>query len=77
MILLSTRYEPKVEKFFTLPIKYLELLSKTIEIYNLEIKRDGSNFLTKTDLVGILYKNQDVPLNDLEIQNRALLDNYI
>ena len=37
----------EVEKFFTLPIKFLEVIENNSEIYNLEIKRDSFNFLTK------------------------------
>lgn len=65
----------EVEKFFTLPIKYLEVIEKNSEIYNLEIKRDSFNFLTKkTDLIWNTLQKSGCTLNDLEIQNRTLLD---
>ena len=65
----------EVEKFFTLPIKYLEVIENNPEIYNLEIKRDSFNFLTKkTDLIWNTLQKSGCTLNDLEIQNRTLLD---
>ena len=65
----------EVEKFFTLPIKYLEVIENNPEIYNLEIKRDSFNFLTKkTDLIWSTLQKSGCTLNDLEIQNRTLLD---
>lgn len=65
----------EVEKFFTLPIKYLEVIENNPEIYNLEIKRDSFNFLTKkTDLIWNILQKSECTLNDLEIQNRTLLD---
>ena len=65
----------EVEKFFTLPIKYLEVIENNTEIYNLEIKRDSFNFLTKkTDLIWNTLQKSGCTLNDLEIQNRTLLD---
>ena len=65
----------EVEKFFTLPIKYLEVIENNPEIYNLEIKRDSFNFLTKkTDLICNTLQKSGCTLNDLEIQNRTLLD---
>ena len=65
----------EVEKFFTLPIKYLEVIENNSEIYNLEIKRDSFNFLTKkTDLIWNTLQKSGCTLNDLEIQNRTLLD---
>ena len=60
----------EVEKFFTLPIKFLEVIEN-----NLEIKRDSFNFLTKkTDLIWNTLQKSGCTLNDLEIQNRTLLD---
>ena len=65
----------EVEKFFTLPIKFLEVIEDNSEIYNLEIKRDSFNFLTKkTDLIWNTLQKSGCTLNDLEIQNRTLLD---
>ena len=65
----------EVEKFFTLPTKYLEVIENNPEIYNLEIKRDSFNFLTKkTDLIWNTLQKSGCTLNDLEIQNRTLLD---
>ena len=65
----------EVEKFFTLPIKYLEVIENNPEMYNLEIKRDSFNFLTKkTDLIWNTLQKSGCTLNDLEIQNRTLLD---
>ena len=65
----------EVEKFFTLPIKYLEVIENNPEIYNLEIKRDSFNFLSqKTDLIWNILQKSGCTLNDLEIQNRTLLD---
>ena len=65
----------EVEKFFTLPIKYSEVIENNPEIYNLEIKRDSFNFLTKkTDLIWNTLQKSGCTLNDLEIQNRTLLD---
>lgn len=65
----------EVEKFFTLPIKFLEVIENNPEIYNLEIKRDSFNFLTKkTDLIWNTLQESGCTLNDLEIQNRTLLD---
>ena len=65
----------EVEKFFTLPIKFLEVIENNPEIYNLEIKRDSFNFLTKkNDLIWNTLQKSGCTLNDLEIQNRTLLD---
>lgn len=65
----------EVEKFFTLPIKFLEVIENNSEIYNLEIKRDSFNFFTKkTDLIWNTLQKSGCTLNDLEIQNRTLLD---
>ena len=65
----------EVEKLFTLPIKFLEVIENNSEIYNLEIKRDSFNFLTKkTDLIWNTLQKSGCTLNDLEIQNRTLLD---
>lgn len=65
----------EVEKFFTLPIRFLEVIENNSEIYNLEIKRDSFNFLTKkTDLIWNTLQKSGCTLNDLEIQNRTLLD---
>lgn len=65
----------EVEKFFTLPIKFLEVIENNPEIYNLEVKRDSFNFLTKkTDLIWNTLQKSGCTLNDLEIQNRTLLD---
>ena len=65
----------EVEKFFTLPIKFLEVIENNSEIYNLEIKRDSFNFLTKkTDLIWNTLQKSGCTVNDLEIQNRTLLD---
>lgn len=65
----------EIEKFFTLPIKFLEVIENNPEIYNLEIKRDSFNFLTKkTDLIWNTLQKSGCTLNDLEIQNRTLLD---
>ena len=65
----------EVEKFFTLPIKFLEVIENNPEIYNLEIKRDSFNFLTKkTDIIWNTLQKSGCTLNDLEIQNRTLLD---
>ena len=65
----------EVEKFFTLPIKFLEVIENNPDIYNLEIKRDSFNFLTKkTDLIWNTLQKSGCTLNDLEIQNRTLLD---
>ena len=65
----------EVEKFFTLPIKYLEVIEDNPEIYNLEIKRDSFSFLTKkTDIIWNTLQKSGCTLNDLEIQNRTLLD---
>lgn len=65
----------EVEKFFTLPIKYLEVIKDNPEIYNLDIKRDSFSFLTKKiDLIWNTLQKSGCTLNDLEIQNRTLLD---
>jgi len=65
----------EIEKYFTLPIKYLDLLKDSDIINNLEIKTDNINFLTKKpdEIWNILYQ-AGCTFKEIEIQNRTLLD---
>ena len=65
----------EIEKYFTLPIKYLDLLRDNDIINNLEIKTDNINFLTKKpdEIWNILYQ-AGCTFKEIEIQNRTLLD---
>ena len=65
----------EIEKYFTLPIKYLDLLKDSDIINNLEIKTDNINFLTKkTDEVWHILQQAGCTFKEIEIQNRTLLD---
>ena len=65
----------EVEKFFTLPLQYLEVLKDNQNVYNLEVKHDSFNFLTKkTEEIWTLLQAAGCTLKDLEVQNRTLLD---
>lgn len=65
----------EIEKYFTLPIKYLDLLKDSDIINNLEIKTDNINFLTKKpDEVWHILQQADCTFKEIEIQNRTLLD---
>ena len=65
----------EVEKFFTLPIQYLEVLKDNQNVYNLEVKHDSFNFLTKKpEEIWTLLQAAGCTLKDLEVQNRTLLD---
>lgn len=65
----------EVEKFFTLPIQYLDVLKDNQNVYNLEIKHDSFSFLTKTpEEIWTLLQTAGCTLKDLEVQNRTLLD---
>ena len=65
----------EVEKFFTLPLQYLEVLKDNQNVYNLEVKHDSFNFLTKKpEEIWTLLQAAGCTLKDLEIQNRTLLD---
>lgn len=65
----------EIEKYFTLPIKYLDLLKDSDIINNLEIKTDNINFLTKkTDEVWYILQQAGCTFKEIEIQNRTLLD---
>ena len=65
----------EIEKYFTLPIKYLDLLKDSTIINNLEIKTDNINFLTKKpDEIWNILHQAGCTFKEIEIQNRTLLD---
>lgn len=65
----------EIEKYFTLPIKYLDLLRDNDIINNLEIKTDNINFLTKKpDEIWNILQQAGCTIKEIEIQNRTLLD---
>lgn len=65
----------EIEKYFTLPIKYLDLLRDNDIINNLEVKTDNINFLTKKpDEIWHLLQQASCTFKEIEIQNRTLLD---
>ena len=65
----------EIEKYFTLPIKYLNLLKDSDIINNLEIKTDNINFLTKKpDEIWNILHQAGCTIKEIEIQNRTLLD---
>ena len=65
----------EIEKYFTLPIKYLDLLKDSDIINNLEIKTDNINFLTKQpDEIWNILQQAGCTFKEIEIQNRTLLD---
>ena len=65
----------EIEKYFTLPIKYLDLLKDNNIINNLEIKTDNINFLTKKpDEIWTILQQAGCTFKEIEIQNRTLLD---
>ena len=65
----------EIEKYFTLPIKYLDLLKDNNIINNLEIKTDNINFLTKKpDEICNILQQAGCTFKEIEIQNRTLLD---
>ena len=65
----------EIEKYFTLPIKYLDLLKDNNIINNLEIKTDNINFLTKKpDEIWNILQQAGCTFKEIEIQNRTLLD---
>lgn len=65
----------EIEKYFTLPIKYLDLLKDSDIINNLEIKTDNINFLTKKpDEIWNILHQDGCSFKEIEIQNRTLLD---
>ena len=65
----------EIEKYFTLPIKYLDLLKDSDIINNLEIKTDNINFLTKKpDEIWYMLQQAGCTFKEIEIQNRTLLD---
>ena len=65
----------EIEKYFTLPIKYLDLLKDSDIIHNLEIKTDNINFLTKKpDEIWNILQQAGCTFKEIEIQNRTLLD---
>ena len=65
----------EIEKYFTLPIKYLDLLKDNDIINNLEIKTDNINFLTKKpDEIWNILQQAGCTFKEIEIQNRTLLD---
>ena len=65
----------EIEKYFTLPIKYLDLLKDNGIINNLEIKTDNINFLTKKpDEIWNILQQAGCTIKEIEIQNRTLLD---
>ena len=65
----------EIEKYFTLPIKYLDLLKDSDIIKNLEIKTDNINFLTKKpDEIWNILQQAGCTIKEIEIQNRTLLD---
>lgn len=65
----------EIEKYFTLSIKYLDLLKDSNIINNLEIKTDNINFLTKKpDEIWNILQQAGCTIKEIEIQNRTLLD---
>ena len=60
----------EIEKYFTLPIKYLDLLKDNDIINNLEIKTDNINFLTKQpDEIWNILQQAGCTLKEIEIQH--------
>ena len=65
----------EIEKYFTLPIRYLDLLKNNELVNNLEIKTDSFNFLTKQpDKIWSILQEDGCKFKEIEIQNRTLLD---
>ena len=65
----------EIEKYFTLPIRYLDLLKNNELVNNLEIKTDSFNFLTKQpDKIWSILQEDGCTFKEIEIQNRTLLD---
>ena len=65
----------EIEKYFTLPIRYLDLLKNSAIINNLEVKTDSFNFLTKQpDEIWNILQQAGCTFKEIEIQNRTLLD---
>ena len=65
----------EIEKYFTLPIRYLDLLKNNELVNNLEIKTDSFNFLTKQpDEIWNILQQAGCTFKEIEIQNRTLLD---
>ena len=65
----------EIEKYFTLPIIYLDLLRNNELVNNLEVKTDNFNFLTKQpDEIWNILQQAGCTFKEIEIQNRTLLD---
>ena len=65
----------EIEKYFTLPIRYLYLLRNNELVNNLEVKTDNFNFLTKQpDEIWNILQQAGCTFKEIEIQNRTLLD---
>ena len=65
----------EIEKYFTLPIRYLDLLRNNELVNNLEVKTDNFNFLTKQpDEIWNILQQAGCTFKEIEIQNRTLLD---
>ena len=65
----------EIEKYFTLPIRYLDLLRNNELVNNLEVKTDNFNFLTKQpDEIWKILQQAGCTFKEIEIQNRTLLD---
>ena len=65
----------EIEKYFTLPIRYLDLLRNNKLLNNLEVKTDNFNFLTKQpDEIWNILQQAGCTFKEIEIQNRTLLD---
>ena len=65
----------EIEKYFTLPIRYLDLLKNSAIINNFEVKTDSFNFLTKQpDEIWNILQQAGCTFKEIEIQNRTLLD---
>ena len=69
----------EVEKFFTLPIKFLEVIENNSEIYNLEIKRDSFNVSSTANFAngdGLCFLSRDTDSQSTRLEgfrvNRAV-----
>lgn len=64
----------KLEKYFTVPVKYAELINNLEYVYNVELKQDNVTFITKKATeVWQQLENCGCTIEEIEIQNRTLL----
>lgn len=64
----------KVEKYFTLPVKYEEVVKNLAAVYDVEVKKDNISFVTiEPEEVWESLTLAGCKLGEVEIQNRTLL----